>query len=227
MNVDSRQLPFWCSEDLQPTSTSHHVATQKSASTYSLQVLYLPVCRRFQSIVVIVQSWAIIYFIHKSRADYKTSLDTPGSFLGQNTYSPYGHTDKWTMPGVNLVDVVNHVRSTRFRRMNEILSSNHRARFIRRTDNVYGRNVAPGSMRRRAPERAEALRLQVFAKFSYGAVVQVLVEHVFRVFGSNCDDASLRCTLAIMSFSNTSAYSRLDPSSFLAPYSHEYYKKSP
>jgi len=133
-----------------------------------------------------------MYFIRKSCADYKTSLDTPSSFLGQNTCSPYGHTDKRTMPGVDLDDVVNHVRSTRFRRIDEILCSHHRTWFIRSTDNISGRNVAPGSMRRRAPERAEALRLQVLTKLSYVAVVQVLVKHVFRVFGSNCDDASLR-----------------------------------
>jgi hypothetical protein len=92
--------------------------------------------------------------------------------------------------------VFDPVQSARFGNVKKKLSACSSAWHTCSAEDVSGWNVAPSSIRSCTAESTKALRLQVFAQFSYDAIIHILVEHDLSVFWVDCDDAGLRLMLA-------------------------------
>jgi hypothetical protein len=120
------------------------------------------------------------------------NLNTFPRFFDEHTRSPCWPTNERTMASIDLDDIINLMRSTRFSRVNKILRSHYCARHICSANDVCCRYVTPSRMCRGAPESSKALGLQVFGQFHDIFILHVLVEHSLDVFWSYRDGSGLQ-----------------------------------
>lgn len=104
---------------------------------------------------------------------------------------PPGPANKRRVPNVNLYHIVNLVSAARPRRLDQVPSGGHRTRPVLEAEDVRGRDLPPRSVGGGAPERGEALWLQLLGQLGDRIVVQVLVEHALCVFWEYRDGVGL------------------------------------